>query len=129
MAVILVIDDERAARALIRRMLRRAGHKIYVARNGLIGLQILRREPIEVVITDLLMPEMEGIETIRAIRAEFPQVRIIAMSGGGTDTKRGGLYLEFAGKLGADARLANPFRAAELNALVERILQAGIAGR
>lgn len=115
---ILVIDDEPALRATVRRMLEAAGHSVIEAENGRAGLRLFHAEAMDAVITDIIMPEQEGVETIRQIRALHPTTRIIAMSGG---SRTGNLdYLKMAKTLGADATLAKPFRQQDLLALVDQ---------
>lgn len=112
MARILVIDDDSTMRHLVARILARANHEVIEAVNGKKGmLQFAAHRP-DVVVTDLLMPEQEGIETIRELRRIAPSLRIVAMSGGGTDNDM--MFLGMAKALGADAVLAKPFRADEL---------------
>ncbi len=120
MATIMVIDDDENARSAMTRVLRTAGHNVVEAENGLRGLERLRQAPVDLVITDLLMPEMEGIETIRELRRGHPGVRIIAMSGGGMG--KAADYLPFAGALGAQRALEKPFTAEQLLAAVQDVL-------
>lgn len=104
---ILIIDDEALVRLTIGRMVERAGHRAVQAANGIEGLKISRREPIDVVVCDIIMPEMEGIETIRELRRDKPDVKIIAMSGSGSlDAVE---FLTLAKKWGADYTLVKPF--------------------
>jgi DNA-binding response OmpR family regulator len=127
MARILVIDDNLdLARALIKR-LERSGHSAVIAADGNAGLDIFRAQPIDLILTDILMPEKEGLETIREIRKENPLVPIIAMSGGGYAT--GTDYLRLAMKFGANASLQKPFEQHELVALVAELLGNGSADR
>jgi len=120
MACILVIDDEPAIRQVVRRAMETAGHSIVEAENGHAGLQILRSHRPQLVITDLMMPKKEGLETIMEIRQTAPDVRIIAISGGG---RSGNLdFLHLARKLGACAALPKPFRYDELLQAVEAAL-------
>ncbi len=120
MARILVIDDDAAVRRIIGRILERADHAVEFAANGAEGLQKFRTRRPDLVITDLYMPEKEGIETIQELRAEWPDLRILAVSGG--------LYGDIAGPLidaellGASATLAKPFTPDELQAAVARLL-------
>lgn len=114
---ILVIDDEAALRTTIRKMLESASHEVIEAENGRIGIEAFRKQPADVVVTDIIMPQKEGIETIRDIRAIDPNVRIVAISGGGRNKNMD--FLRIAGKLGATATLAKPFRKEELLACVE----------
>ena len=109
---ILIIDDEPMIRHLAARVLDRAGYRTVSAANGLQGLACFRRERPALVITDLIMPEREGIETILAIRRENPKVKIIAISGGGQFGEVE--VLKMAQLLGADDVIAKPFRAEEL---------------
>jgi len=123
MAKILVIDDEDDVRAVVRGVLESAGHDVLAAPNGARGLDVLRESGAELVITDILMPEREGIETIRDIRQEFPGVRVIAMSGGGRLLKSTTHFLT-ASALGAHAVLRKPFGPEVLLSAVEDALKA-----
>lgn len=119
-ARILVIDDDPAILKIVRKILERAGHEVLEAGDGEKGLRLARQEAPDLIITDLLMPEMEGIETIQSLRDELPDVKIIAMSGGGamgTDT-----YLTDAEILGAHRAMAKPFTPEELVEAVEDLL-------
>ena len=115
MARILVIDDEPQIRRMIHRALASLHHSVFEAQDGEEGLEVLERERPAVVITDILMPNREGIETITAIRRTSAAVKIIAISGGT-------FYLSAAKKLGADAVLSKPFRAEDLIDTVDRLL-------
>ena len=121
MARILVIDDDDAFRRMLRRTLERAGHSVTEAGDGAQGLKVLRDIAVDLVITDLIMPEMEGIETIRALRHDYPELGIIAMSGGGRMTPDG--YLAAAKGFGAARVLAKPFENEELFAAIEAALR------
>lgn len=120
MACILVIDDSDIARALVRRMLERERHRVIEAADGDVGIESFRRELPDLVITDLIMPNREGIETIREIRRMRPDAKIIAMSG--SVKLIGGIYLDAAKKLGADEVLVKPFSRALLASTVHRLL-------
>jgi len=120
MADILVIDDDDDLRDTLRAILEGAGHAVYEARNGLEGLAWCQAHSIALVITDLLMPDQEGIETIQQLRALDPAPTIIAMSGGGLF--RGQDLLHLATALGADHTLQKPIRARELLTAVQRLL-------
>ncbi|WP_321476269.1 response regulator [uncultured Paludibaculum sp.] len=106
-ANILVVDDDAAVREVVASMLRTAGYTVSVAANGREALTSLQHEKFQVIITDLVMPEQEGIETIKLIRRDYPDVRVIAMSGA-----FGGDYLRIAGYLGAHGTLAKPLQLA-----------------
>ena len=108
---ILVIDDDEALRAMIARTLTIAGYQVLQAKDGDEGLRTVRDGHPDIVVTDIVMPGKEGLETIRMLRHEFPALPVIAMSGG---NMRSGKYLEFAHALGAEIILEKPFRATEL---------------
>jgi DNA-binding response OmpR family regulator len=112
MARILVIDDEAELRRIIRIALEQAGHEVIEARNGDDGLRQHDDAAADLIITDIMMPETDGIETIIALRRHNPCIKIIAISGGGRvgDTN----FLTLAAKLGADQVLAKPFRREQL---------------
>ena len=118
MAKILVIDDEQPVRRAICQMLTRGGHAALEAGDGADGLKLARAEQPDLVITDILMPNKEGIETIRELRRDAPGLPILVISGTGGS----GLYLQMAQLLGAHAALAKPFRSAELLAAVAGLL-------
>lgn len=122
MAKVLVIDDDATMRRLIHRTLANAGHEVVEAADGVQGMRMFLTEAPAVVITDLIMPDQEGIQTIREIRAAGSRAGIIAISGGGVGD--GSLYLTLARELGANEVLPKPFRPAELIALVEKLLAA-----
>jgi twitching motility two-component system response regulator PilH len=117
MAEILVIDDEPQMRRLIARILTGAGHEVHEAENGRDGIGLFHRVHPALVITDIVMPDMEGLEMIRELHQEAPTIPILAISGGGPP-----VYLRAATGLGATAALAKPFGVAELLSVVERLL-------
>jgi CheY-like chemotaxis protein len=116
MAVILVIDDNQAIRQLASKILADAGHVVHQAENGRQGLTCLREVHPDLVVTDMIMPDVEGIETIRAIRREMPTTPILAVSGSG------GIYLRMATQLGANAALEKPFPAKALRQHIDDLL-------
>lgn len=118
---ILIIDDEDIARRMFRIMLEREGHEVAEASNGNEGLERIRDFKADLVITDIVMPEKEGIETIKDLRKEFPEVKIIAISGGGRITPDA--YLEVAESMGADASFEKPIRREKLVKAVEELLK------
>ena len=120
MAKILIIDDDPAIRRLLHRTLGDAGHEVVEAANGYEGVRKFRAAPPDLVITDIIMPEQEGVQTIREIRALGSDVAILAISGGGIGGAA--LYLTVAEELGADAALPKPFRPRELMAVVDKLL-------
>lgn len=120
MANIIVIDDESAIRTLVARILERAGHEVRTASNGVEGVAFHRAAAADVVVTDLFMPEQDGIETIQQIREFGPDTPILAMSGGGS---RGHTdALDDAELFGADAVLMKPFTPDELQEAVRGLL-------
>ena len=121
MARVLIIDDEEQVRKLIREVLEEAGHEVAEARNGREGMKLYEANPTDVVITDLVMPEQEGLETITALRRRFPSVKIIAISGAQQKLDLDLLYV--AEKLGAIRTMEKPFEVRKLLALVEELLK------
>lgn len=120
MANILVIDDDDIFRDVLVGALQHAGHTVRQATNGVEGLKMFHEQPADLVMTDIVMPEKEGLDTIRDLRREFPQARIIAMSGGLAHDPK--LYLHMAEKFGASAVLAKPFDLEHLRKTVESAL-------
>jgi CheY-like chemotaxis protein len=118
----LVIDDEMLVRATIEAILRGRGHSVAVANNGREGLKRLQESSFDLIITDLIMPDTEGIETIQAIRKEPKPPRILAISGGGRGQV--GDFLDIAVQLGADYSLRKPFSPDELMDAVDRAMAA-----
>jgi len=108
MATILVIDDDPQICDVLQQVLREEGHVVHSALNGVEGISQYRQYLPELVFTDILMPEKEGLETILELRREFPHVMIIAMSGASEGTKIN--LLELAQQLGAQHRLIKPFQ-------------------
>ncbi len=120
LALVLIIDDDESMRRMIRRILEPTAHDVIEAPEGRIGVQLFADRRPDIIITDIIMPGKEGIETILDIRKSDPTIGIIAISGGGIDIGRN--YLGLAGRIGASAVLAKPFRACELSGLVEEVL-------
>jgi CheY-like chemotaxis protein len=106
MKQILIIDDDSQFRLMLRRLLEKEGYEVHEADNGKQGLAAYRSMQTDLVITDIIMPEKEGVETIVALRKEYPSVKIIAISGGGRNAP--GDYLMLARKLGAHATMEKP---------------------
>jgi DNA-binding NtrC family response regulator len=119
MARILVIDDAAAVRELLEQMLRLAGHEVLLAGNGKEGLDLLRRQPVELVITDLFMPEKEGLETIQELQRDFSNLPVIAMSG------EPGMpsLLGIAKRFGAVKTIEKPFDRTEMMAAIDEALR------
>jgi DNA-binding NtrC family response regulator len=122
MSTVLVIDDDPALRDVMTVILESIGHRVVTAANGSRGLEAFRREKPELVITDILMPEKDGIESLREIRRMAPEMPVIAMSGG---TAAGNMYfLTVAHKLGASATIEKPFRREQLLSVIRQVLPA-----
>ena len=117
---VLVIEDDADLRSLIHSYLEEEGFEVTTAADGREGLQRLRRSPAEVVVTDIFMPNKEGIETVFDLRHEFPDTRIVVMSGG-TGVVKGMDYLGLARKLGANKTLAKPFTMKQLADAVREV--------
>lgn len=125
MARILVIDDDDTVRLSVRLALEDAEHEVDEAPNGARGLDRLKDQVADLVVTDIFMPEKEGLETIDEIRRDYPQIKIIAISGGGRIDPQD--YLEIARQLGADHVLFKPFDIQLLLDVVDELLK-GDAG-
>ncbi len=120
MARILVIDDEELVRFTLKQALEKAGHEVVEAADGNDGIAVCRRSPVDLIITDIIMPEKEGIETIVELRRDDPDVKIIAISGGGRIGTKD--YLELAQRFGARQVLRKPFGRQELLDAVQETL-------
>lgn len=120
MSNILVIDDEDLVRETLRQMLEDGGHEVIEASNGEEGVRQFLKHGADLIVTDVIMPEKEGIETIIELTRDYPDLRIIAISGGGR-TKRVD-YLEIAERFGAAAVMAKPFDQQTLLSEVDRCL-------
>jgi DNA-binding response OmpR family regulator len=118
---VLVIDDDHLVRYALSKILSSNGYEVITASDGKRGMTVLRAENPDVVITDIIMPEQEGMDTIIQIRRERPGVKVIAISGGGRI--RNIDFLEMAQSLGADEVIAKPFEADEL---LSRLLRLGL---
>ncbi len=122
MASILVIDDDVRVQEFIQIVLEEAGHEVRCAGNGVEGLIAHRQRPADLILCDLFMPVKEGLETIQELHQEFPQVKVIAISGGWSQDGRIDL-LPVAKLFGAAAVLHKPLMPAELADKVEQILR------
>ena len=120
MARILVIDDVKEEREVLTELLKDAPHQVSCAPDGKAALELLRHQPAELVITDMIMPGMDGIETIVALRQKYPDVKIIAMSGGGV----AGFdkYLHLVRNLGVHKFVTKPYTADEMPGAVRDLL-------
>jgi CheY-like chemotaxis protein len=123
MAKILVIDDDAIVRETIAQVLEARGHRVLSAEDGRRGVAAFRAQQPDLVITDIIMPEQEGIETITEIRGLAPTVKIIAISGGGRIGNAD--FLKIARHIGAADVIAKPFDPDDLVRRVDRCLGAG----
>jgi DNA-binding response OmpR family regulator len=117
---ILLVEDEDGLRKLLRLNLTTMGYEVSEAANGKEALALQESEPADLIITDLVMPEKEGVETIGEIRKKYPSAKIIAMSGGGRASADN--YLKIAKIMGADLVMAKPFSFQDLATAVATLL-------
>lgn len=120
MARILIVEDNAALRSAMALGVQRAGHTVRVAEDGALGLRALAEEPFDLVVTDVLMPERDGLELIQETQALHPEMGLIAISGGGR--MRADAYLPTAKLFGAHRVLSKPFEIQELLAVIEDVL-------
>lgn len=133
LARLLIVDDEPDVRLAMRRVLERAGYGVRVAANAEQAIEELRAESVELMITDMIMPKENGASLIASVKAEFPDVRIVAISGGGNFWPEGykheaittSAYLAAASTAGADGVLAKPFEILELLEVIREVLAGG----
>ncbi|MBI1773824.1 MAG: response regulator [Proteobacteria bacterium] len=121
MASILLIDDDADVRISVQKVLESAGHVVRAVADGSYGIHSFRQRRPDLVITDIIMPDQEGIETIRELQKIDSSIPIIAISGGGPMQSQLD-YLKLARQFGAVATLWKPFRAAALRELVNDVL-------
>ena len=121
MASILVIDDDKLQRAILRRILEGAGHTVLDAKDGKQALKTYAENPTDLVISDMYMPGMDGLEFLVRVCESFPEARIIALSGGGFMGKEE--VLAAASRLGAVAVLEKPYTVDECLEIVENALK------
>ena len=119
MARILIVDDNEDNRLTMAALLKLSGHDIEVAADGDQAMQSQKRQPFDLLITDIFMPDKDGVETIREFHQQYPSTRIIAMSGGGSYTVD---YLSLSLEIGADKVLKKPFDALSLEQAVNELL-------
>jgi DNA-binding response OmpR family regulator len=128
---ILLIDDEKDVRESVAQVLSRAGYRVETAENAEMGLAMLEENDFDLLISDIIMPGIDGVQAIKAIREKNKKMKILAISGGGNfglkDYKPQAItttaYLHAAANAGADAVLTKPFARAELVEIVNDLLQ------
>lgn len=119
MANILLVDDDPLVLEALSITLTEAGHQVATARNGHFAIQLADAKCFDLVITDIIMPDKEGLETIAYLKRHYPDLKIIAISGGARVSSTP--YLNMAKAMGAVQALAKPFSASELLAAVEAV--------
>ncbi|MDD9901172.1 MAG: response regulator [Alphaproteobacteria bacterium] len=117
---ILVIDDDELICTVIKKILEKRGFEVVEAHDGDEGVDLFKQNLPFMVITDILMPKKEGIETIREIREVQPETKIVAISGGGASKNMS--FLRMASHAGADKVLAKPFMPAQLNQILDELV-------
>ncbi|OQY53731.1 MAG: response regulator [Desulfobacteraceae bacterium 4572_88] len=120
MAHILIVDDDTQVREMLRQMLEDAGFEVTEAPDGKVAMKLYLESPSDMVLTDLIMPEQEGLETIQSLKAEFPDAKIIAMSGGGRLGPES--YLKMASAFGVLHTFTKPVRRNELLEKIREVL-------
>jgi CheY-like chemotaxis protein len=120
MACILLIDDDPHFRGMLRQVLEKEGYEVVEAENGKEAMTLFRAEPTDLVISDIFMPDQEGLQTIRELREEFPDIKIIAISGGGPGGSMN--FLSAAKLFGAQRTLWKPFDLAEFRRTVHDVM-------
>ena len=122
MAEILVVDDDSQVREVLKILLSMAGHEVYEASTAKKAIESYKQHPVDIIITDILMPDKDGLELIQEVRRLNPGAKIIAMSGGGQIGSQE--YLSWAKKFGAKHHLSKPIPRKELLEVVEAVLNA-----
>ncbi|GBE53465.1 sporulation initiation phosphotransferase F [bacterium BMS3Bbin14] len=118
---VLIVDDDEQIRALLQEVMEWAGFNVAVAENGRVAMRLQEQRPADLVITDLIMPEQEGLETITSLKRIYKDIKIIAISGGGRIGPEA--YLPAALELGADRIFSKPFDVQEIVDAVKALLE------
>jgi len=122
MTRVLVVDDEPSVRNMVAAMIEPAGYDVIEAVNGAEAVNTCKKVPVDLIITDIVMPKKNGIDLIMEIKKEFPDTPIIAISGGGGIEGRYN-YLEIAKLIGANYVLKKPFELHELRGVVSEAMK------
>jgi len=120
MGKILIIDDEPYILLMLKKMLEKAGYEVDLASNGQEGMELFEKNKVDLVITDIIMPDKEGLEIILEMKKIRPDLKIIAISGGGRISPES--YLECASHFGASRIFQKPFKQKELVAAVNELV-------
>jgi len=121
MSRLILVEDDPQVRGMLSETLQQEGYEVVEAANGKEAVAIYRQKPADLVITDIIMPEQDGVETIHALRREFPEVKVIAISGGSANI-RGDYLLGTANALGAVKTFNKPVDMNELLETVKEVL-------
>lgn len=120
MARILIVDDDEMVRSMLSQVVQQGGHEAIVAPNAVVGIGLYRKNPADIIIMDIIMPEKDGWEAIVELKEDFPAVKIIAISGG---AKQGPYsYLALARRFGAQKVFPKPVRKQELLNAIDELL-------
>tara|TARA_B100001971_G_C17997368_1_gene435450 strand:- start:188 stop:598 length:411 start_codon:yes stop_codon:yes gene_type:complete len=120
MIKILVIDDDELVKNMISSVLRKNNFEVVSASNGVEGVNVAKKVEPNIVLTDMLMPDKEGVETIIEVKQALPEVKVIAMSGGGQEKNM--TFLQMAKKVGADCVLQKPFKPSDLVSMIKEMV-------
>ncbi len=124
MATILLVDDDNQVRDMLKKVFVMEGYEVIEAADGVQATELYDPGIVDLVVTDIVMPEKEGLQTIREIRQVNPEARIIAISGGGRIKPED--YLDWAGRIGVDQTFTKPIRRAEILAAVGELLDGAV---
>ena len=122
---ILVIDDEPTALEVVCKILTHSGYDVLLAKNGQEGVDLFREQPCDLVVTDMVMPVKDGLQTILDLRSDYPALPIVAISGGGNISKE--RYLAVAGYLENVVTVGKPFTVDALTSAVKKLLDESAA--
>ncbi|HEY8996232.1 MAG TPA: response regulator [Lacunisphaera sp.] len=117
MSLILLVDDHEPVCLMLQKLLQIMGHRTVIALSGREAIAIQKQTPADVLLTDIFMPDMDGYELIQKFRRDFPDVKVIAMSGG-IPRAPDGPFLEIAQKIGAQWLLRKPFSSEQLSEII-----------
>jgi len=119
---LIIVDDEKMVREILKRQFEKEGFNVFDTPSGRACLEHCNQENIDLIITDIIMPDMEGIELISQVKKKFPKIKIFAISGGGQIKPEG--YLDIADKLGALRTFTKPFKLNEITRAVKEAVSA-----
>ncbi len=121
MARILIIEDEEVSRVMLAQILKEAGHTVVAAEDGVKGLALYRQRPTDLIITDIMMPAKDGMHVINELKRDFPEAKIIAISGSDKEDRRE-FFFDVSRILGAKRTFQKPIHPPELLAAIEELL-------